>query len=235
MGRFSFRQFEICDDDATMKVGTDAVLLGAWAQVSGCQRILDIGTGSAVIALMMAQRTPPGTTIDAIDINVKDAGQAQRNVAASPWAARIHVIHTAVQEFHPSSSYDLIISNPPYFSSSLLPPGAERASARHDLQLSAVELLTASRRLMTDEGSLALILPSAESESFFSLALSNKLYLSRLTRFYTRKGKPQERSLMQFHAHEGPVMENTLTLYESDSAWSFEYTHLTQDFYLPRS
>ncbi|MBS1659379.1 MAG: methyltransferase [Bacteroidetes bacterium] len=235
MGRFSFRQFEICDDDATMKVGTDAVLLGAWAQVTGCKRILDVGTGCGVIALMMAQRTSENTAIDAVEINEPDFRQACTNAGTSPWKSRIKIHHTPVQDFVSPETYDLIVSNPPYFSSSLLPPEQDRAAARHDLRLTATDLLKAATRLLKDDGRLALILPTVESEPFIRLAKSFGMHLSRLTRFYTRKGKPQERSLMEFARHPQSVQEDTLLLYDHGSSWSVDYARLTKDFYLPRS
>src|SRR6478609_1594941 len=119
-----------------MKVGTDAVLLGAWVEVEKATRILDIGTGSAVIALMLAQRTSENTRIDALEPDREASEQAQANVLASPWNNRIIVHQTTLQEFHPSNNYDLVVSNPPYFVDSYLPPNANRKLARHNATLS---------------------------------------------------------------------------------------------------
>jgi tRNA1Val (adenine37-N6)-methyltransferase len=122
VGTFRFKQFAVTDDRATMKVGTDAVLLGAWCPVGNANRILDIGTGSGVIALMLAQRSVAGAHIDAVELNTDDAQQAQANVQGSAWPSKVRVIHSAIQDHRPDAAYGLVVTNPPYFSNSLLPP-----------------------------------------------------------------------------------------------------------------
>jgi tRNA1Val (adenine37-N6)-methyltransferase len=143
-GLFQFKQFSVAHDRSTHKIGTDGVLLGAWADVSNVQYILDVGTGTGVIALMMAQRTAGSVLIDAVEIEKEDSEQALQNVLQSPWASRIGVHHTAIQNFSPSRQYDLVISNPPYFVNSWKPPEKKRSQARHTHELSFDELLTAA-------------------------------------------------------------------------------------------
>ncbi len=234
MGTFHFRQFSVCDDGATMKVGTDAVLLGAWMEVNGTSLALDIGTGCGVIALMIAQRTDAFTHIDAIDIHKEDIGQARINVMNSPWPERIILHQKAVQEFSPDRQYALIASNPPFFSDSLLPPGTKRGNARHQVTLTSEELLASVDRLLASDGRFCLILPASQSQEFELCARKYQLLCSRLTRFYTRKGKPQERTLLEFRRPPVYRRESDLTLYQAGDRWSDDYSHLTQAFYLPR-
>src|SRR5690349_21731423 len=132
---FRFRQFSVADDRCSMKVGTDAVLLAAWAHLDKAARVLDIGTGSGVIALIAAQRTPDHCLIDAVEIQDADCEQATANVADSPWSKRVSIIHTDIQHFHPASLYDVILCNPPYFINSLRPPAPGRTTARHTVSL----------------------------------------------------------------------------------------------------
>ena len=130
MSGFRFKQFAVEQDDVAMKVGTDGVLLGAWADCNGAKRILDIGTGTGVIALMLAQRNAEAE-VQAVEIDETATRRARSNFDLSPWAERLTVENCAVQEFAPAEKFDLIVSNPPYFVDSLLPPDAKRSTARH--------------------------------------------------------------------------------------------------------
>ncbi len=231
MGLFRFKQFSVNDDRCTMKVGTDAVLLGAWCNVRHAKRILDIGTGSGVIALMLAQRSDEGTQIDAVEINADDAEQAQDNVSHSPWSGRVRVIHQRVQDLI-ADPYDLIVCNPPYFSQSLLPPDEGRTRVRHSTMLTHDELIDAVRRLLDPAGQFSLILPTKEAQQFREEAEHAGLQLQQLTHFHSRKEKPQERSLMTFGNIKTEVHEDTLVLYEVGSVKSAAYQQLTSPFYL---
>lgn len=232
MGRFRFKQFAVDDDDASLKVGTDAVLVGAWCNAENALRILDIGTGSGVIALMIAQRTSPDACIDAVEINVNDANQARANVMNSPWPGKIAVHALPIQEFSSSGLYDLIVCNPPFFSQSLHPPETNRAIARHDAQLTQRELLAAVDRLLAPHGTFSVILPADGAEKFIGEAVRNELHLTKHTRFFTRRHKPQERSLMSFAKAAFPFEEDSLLLYDEGDRKSQEYTQLTGEFYL---
>ncbi len=232
MGIFKFKQFSVCDDRATMKIGTDAVLLGAWVNISLAKNILDIGTGSGIIALMMCQRSGPDVKIDAVELLTPDAMQASENISASPWPEKISVSNTSIQEFYPGRRYDRIICNPPYFSKSLLPPTGTRSKVRHDTTLTWDELLTAACRLLSPMGKLCVILPFVESEVFMQKANSKDLFLHHVTKFFSRHGKAQERTLMEFGFTSAPLREDSLILYQSKNQWTTAYRKLTQDFYL---
>ena len=167
---FHFKKFSVAHDKSTHKVGTDGVLLGAWVSLEEVQRILDVGTGTGVISLMLAQRTPETVTIDAVEIEEDDALQAAENVRQSPWPEKIKVYHKTIQAFSPGKKYDLIISNPPFFVESWLPPEKKRSQARHTEQLSFEELLESATRLLSANGRLAVILPFQEGLQFIESA-----------------------------------------------------------------
>ena len=217
-----------------MKVGTDAVLLGAWLDLHHAKTILDIGTGSGVIALMLAQRTNEEIKIDAVEPLPEDAIQASENVINSPWPNKISVFTTTIQKFNPGLEYDGIVCNPPFFSNSLLSPEMGRSKARHATTLTHDELLNAVGRLLSSGGRLHIILPFAESEDFILKACLRKLFINRLTRLFTRDGKSQERSLMELSLNQSNLCEDTLLLYQANNHWSPEYYALTRDFYLDR-
>ena len=162
---FTFKQFHIDHSRCAMKVGTDGVLLGAWARVDGTRRILDIGTGTGVIALQMAQRNSEAQ-IFAVEIDETASCRARANFDMSPWAERLEVECCAAQEFNHTEKFDLIISNPPYFVDSLLPPDAKRSTARHTHDLSFEALDEAVSRLLAENGRFAMILPVAEFEKY---------------------------------------------------------------------
>ncbi len=229
---FHFKKFSVHHDRCAMKVGTDAVLLGAWVNVNEARTILDVGTGSGVIALMIAQRTNSDARIDAVEIEKNDSEQARENVLNSPWPKKILVYQNSLQEFHPEHRYDLIVSNPPYFINSLLPPSQERTKARHNNDLTFEELITHSLRLLKSDGRLAVILPFAEGIIFKSIANEKQFHLIRETEFHSRKEKPQERSLFEFSCIHVKHQSSRLVLYDTISEQSEEYLRLTKDFYL---
>jgi tRNA1Val (adenine37-N6)-methyltransferase len=231
-GDFHFKQFSISHDRSTHKVGTDGVLLGAWVNVDDVKTILDIGTGSGVIALMLAQRTPPEVKIDAIEMQEDDATQARENVNKSPWPNKVNVVHTAIQNFYPERQFDLIVSNPPYFINSWLPPDENRGKARHSTTLTFSDILDAVRRLLNSTGRFAVVLPFTEGKEFVRLAGALGFYATRKLTFQSRKNKPIERLLLEFARTEGEVKTEEVFLYKSDEQWTDEYKALTRDFYL---
>lgn len=229
---FQFKKFSVQHDRSTHKVGTDGVLLGAWVDCTGCSSILDAGTGSGVIALMMAQRTPGHTRIEAIDINETDSEQARENVKDSPWPEKITVHLESLQRFE-GLPFDLIISNPPFFINSAKPPVAQRAQARHTDTLSQEELLDHSKRLLHPQGKLAVVLPDAEGRKFVQLAESKGWCCIRMCFFHSRESKPAERLLIELTHDQKPLQQEKLVLYEGDSlAWTNAYKALTGNFYL---
>jgi tRNA1Val (adenine37-N6)-methyltransferase len=229
--KFDFKQFSVYHDRSTMKVGTDGVLLGAWTDITQAKRILDVGTGSGVIALMLAQRTDEKTHIDAIDISLTDCEQARENIAQSPWPNKISVHPSSLQHFE-SKQYDLIVSNPPYFINSYKPPTAGRTNARHTETLGHHELLLHSKRLLNSSGKLAVVLPFTEANQFQEIALHNGWYWARKCTFQSRVNKPIERVLLELQLVGGSLNEETLVLYDENSEWSTAYRDLTKDFYL---
>lgn len=229
--KFDFKQFSVHHDRTIMKVGTDGVLLGAWADVSNATRILDVGTGSGVIALMLAQRSNSEVQIDAIDISQDACEQARENIFQSPWPKKISVTHMSIQEYD-SEPYDLIISNPPFFSNSYKPPSSGRIVARHTETLTHTELLTHSKRLLQPTGRLNLVLPETEANHLKTLAENSNWFCTRKCVFRSRISKPPERVLMELKLEAAPINMQELTLYEIDQEWSEGYRALTKDFYL---
>jgi tRNA1Val (adenine37-N6)-methyltransferase len=247
---FQFRQFSVSDDRCSMKVGTDAVLLASWADLSNAKRVLDIGTGSGVIALIAAQRTMADCHVDGIEIQEDDCAQAVSNAAASPWSDRVHILCTAVQDYHPRYRYDIILCNPPYFINSLRPPGEGRTTARHAVQLDHATLISSVDRLLSPLGKASFIMPPEEGKQFESLITPAGMQATRICSFRTRAGKRVERVLMTFARLEQASVDQAtgdsdlelpmslevseILLYDEDNRWSREYTELTQDLYLPR-
>lgn len=215
-----------------MKVGTDAVLLGAWVAIANAKTILEVGAGSGVISLMLAQRTSPEATLTTIEIEKDDAGQAQENVARSPWPEKIKVVHQSFQEFSSHQKFDLIISNPPYFINSHLPPSAKRSVARHTNSLSYPELIAKAKQLLGPSGRLAVVLPFEEGKYFQARAKESGLHVIRQLAFYSRQGKPQERWLFEFAFAPEEFTIETLILHGKGEDWSDDYKMLTKDFYL---
>lgn len=217
-----------------MKVGTDGVLLGAWVAISGEEeRILDIGTGTALIALMMAQRNSTAE-IDGVEIDRQSAEQAVENVARSEWRERVSIHHTDIQSYEPDESYDLIITNPPYFVDSLLSPNSARSVARHTTDLSFRELALSAQRLLKANGRIALILPTAESQLFDAEALG-RLSLLRRCEVFSREGAPVKRVMSEYTLprFDRAITREELTIESGEPPqFTAEYKKLTRDFYL---
>ncbi|MBN8577548.1 MAG: methyltransferase [Cytophagales bacterium] len=228
---FRFKQFNIHHHRATMKVGTDGVILGAWATTDKATRILDIGTGTGLIALMLAQRTLPTVHIDAIEISADDCAVAYENVKQSPWPEKVNVHHVALQEYF-SKPYDLIVSNPPFFINSYKPPTEKRTQARHSEMLSQQDLLFHSKRLLSPTGKLCVVLPETEANQLIGISTPMGWYCTRLCRFRARSEKPVERLFMEFSLEEQPTEQHELVLYRQGAEWTEEYKMLTGEFYL---
>lgn len=229
--KFDFKQFTVYHDQSTMKVGTDAVLLGAWTNLNQAKRILDIGTGSGVIALMLAQRSSPEAKVVGIEISAADFKQAKENVSQSPWPNKIQIYQTSLQQFQ-SEPFDLIVSNPPYFNNSYKPPALERTNARHTETLTHLELLSHSKRLLKPNGCLNVVLPIVEGVQLKTLAENTGWFNTRKCVFSTRNNKPPERLLLEFQFEKKSLEVEELNLYEKDLEWSTQYRNLTNAFYL---
>lgn len=230
---FQFKQFTIRQDKCAMKVGTDGVLLGAWAEVKDTKRILDIGAGTGLISLMLAQRS--SAQIDAVELNEDAANQAAENVAVSTWSCRINVHTSSIQNFAQQSTqtYDCIVSNPPYFQQSLKSPSEHRSIARHTDELSFGELLTAVDALLSEDGQFSVILPSTESEIFIPLAETLALYCNKKTAVIPREGAAAKRYLMSFcRTKQNLEVDNLVIETNARHVYSEQYIELTKDYYL---
>lgn len=233
---FQFRMFYVRHDRCAMKVGTDGVLIGCWPLADShmpIRRILDVGTGSGLVALMMAQRFPEAH-IDAIDIDEAACEQAKENAQISNFRSLISIFISRLQDWKPEAKYDLIVSNPPYFQNSLKNPDSGRKLARHTDTLSYEDLISHSVRLLSPNGMLALILPAETEAEFTEIAAKAGLALSRITRVYSKESKPARRVLLcfQWSAISMPPTEDILVLEDNKGGRSASYQELTKDFYL---
>ena len=229
---FRFRQFSIEDDRSTMKVGTDGVLLGVLAQCRGT-RILDLGTGSGLIALMLAQRFPTATA-EAIDVDETSVLQARENFQRSPWGDRLTAIVTDARLYKPACSYDLVVSNPPFFAQSLKSPEARRTLARHNDTLSTAELLQCVSRLLAEEGRFWCVLPCESATLLLSQAPDFALHPSRLVKVSDTDSKPPKRTYFELvkSATTLQTTEEYHHLTQPDGTRSPWYAQATADFYL---
>lgn len=218
---FRFKQFTIRQEQCAMKVGTDGVILGAWAR--GGQRILDAGTGTGIIALMMAQRYPEAK-VTAIDIDEGAVAQAKENVEASPFIGQVTVVRESVQEHQ--GLYDAVVSNPPYFIDSLNAPNQQRNLARHTQTLTYAELMQAAWRLLTDDGELSLIVPFDYRQRMEDEATFVGFFPSRVCAIRTVEGKPARRFLLAFRKHPCERQYEIMTIGDK------HYKMLTEAFYL---
>lgn len=232
---FRFKQFEIQQDRSAMKVGTDGVLLGAWVNLFGSDRILDVGTGTGVIAIMLAQRTE-NARVDGVDVDEASATQAAENMKSSVWSERLRAIQQPIQEFarQQDEKYDLIVSNPPFFSGGTFSDKVERTQVRHTIKLPHGDLLRAVQQLLSPEGRFALILPLIEGLRFKELAESYQLFCVRKCEVRSRPSKPVERLLMEFSLKKGSMVEESLTIQEEkgEDNWTEGYKRICQDFFL---
>jgi tRNA1Val (adenine37-N6)-methyltransferase len=215
-----------------MKVGTDGVLLGAWTDVEKAKNILDVGTGTGLIALMLAQRTE-NSQIDAIEIDEQAFVQASENVSKTNWKDRIHIFHNDFLHFNADKKYDLIVSNPPYFSNSLKNPNEKRTLARHTDSLTPIQLLQASKNLLQTDGRLSLILPSTEGYELIKIAEKESLFCAKLTKVIPKIGAQEKRLLMEFSFQKRTCTEDELLIENNfRHEYSAQYKNLTKDFYL---
>ncbi|MCK9617449.1 MAG: methyltransferase [Lentimicrobiaceae bacterium] len=229
---FHFKQFAVEHDKSTMKVGTDAVLLGAWANVSHAGPILEIGTGCGIISLMLAQRF--NALVTAIDIDFLSVQQAIANVVSSKWHQKITVIHTSLQEFTNSQPglFDAVVCNPPFFNQSLKASTYRKNLARHNDNLPPEELFNAVNQLLSPEGLFSVIAPIEIFSLFEQKALLNNFVTTRKTEIIPKEGKRTSRVLLEFSKKKRVSTENHLTILTIDDKYTNEYISLTKDFYL---
>ena len=231
---FKFKQFTIHQDKTAMKVGTDGVLLGAWAAVQPeVFSILDIGSGTGLIALMLAQKSN-AEVIDAIELNDEAYEQTVENFEQSDWGDRLFCYHASLQEFvdEIEDEYDLIISNPPFYTSTYKELSEERAMARHTESLTYKELLEGTSKLLAKNGSCAFIIPFQEEEKFIVQAKEYRLFPNRITRVKGTENTSIKRSLLQCSFVENSPSENKLIIEIERHKYTQDYINLVQDFYL---
>ncbi len=235
MSKFTFKQFSVQQDKTAMKVGTDGVLLAAWAPINHNPfSVLDIGAGTGIIALMLAQRTH-AEQIDALEIDEEAYEQAVENFENSPWGDRLFCFHAGLDEFieEPEDEYDLIVSNPPFYSENYKTENEQRDLARFQDAMPFEELIKAADLMLSENGIFAIIIPFKEEKNFIALAKEAELYPVKITRV---KGTPTsdiKRSLLAFSRNEIHNIAIDELIIETDRhVYTPEYIELTKDFYL---
>ncbi|MBQ0030210.1 MAG: methyltransferase [Bacteroidales bacterium] len=237
---FKFKQFTIHQDKCAMKVGTDGAILGAWVPLPTEEnpQILDIGCGTGVISLMIAQRLEGKAQITGIDIDEGAAIQASENAAISSWAKQISIYHTALQDFSPNTKFNLIVSNPPYFTKSLKNPDAQKSKARHNDELPLLTLATFASKNLTQGGHLAVILPPQEAGILENECFKMGMKTVVRTNVHFKAGATPKRTLLTIektNTEENPQLtEDDLTLAEAgtDNNYTTQFKTLVRDFYL---
>jgi tRNA1Val (adenine37-N6)-methyltransferase len=233
---FKFKQFEVSQDQCTMKVNTDGILLGAWSDLGGKATALDIGTGTGIIALMLAQRNSL-LNVHSIEIEDKSFRQAKINLTQSPFAARMDCIHQSIQDYAKwtNHKYDLIVSNPPFFSGGTFSINENKASVRHTLKLSHTDLLSSVKILLNEGGHFDVILPFIEGLRFVEIAAKYDFGAVRMTEVNSKANKNIERLLIRLEQkYKGDCDVSSLVIYQSDVAndYTDEMIQLTKDFYV---
>ena len=234
MKPFKFKEFTVEQDRCAMKIGTDGVLLGAWVSVKNKPfSILDIGAGTGIIALQLAQRSN-AEMVDAIEIDENAYEQCVDNFENSPWGDRLFCYHASLEEFveEIEGKYDIVISNPPFYSEDYKSADESRDTARFTDALPFDELIESASQLLSDEGIFAVIIPRKEEENFIKMASEVNLFPNRICRVRGSKTSEEKRSLLEFSFEKiSPKIEN-LTIETSRHNYTEEYKNLVQDFYL---
>ncbi|MBN2765093.1 MAG: methyltransferase [Paludibacteraceae bacterium] len=230
---FRFKQFSVFHDKCAMKVGIDGVLIGAWTDVTNAKNILDVGTGSGLISLMLAQRCE--ATITAIDIDADAVIQANENIENSVWKSRISATQITLQKFAESTDtkFDLIVSNPPFFINALKAPEEKRNTARHTDTLTHEELIDNALKLISKNGRISIILPIEEGTKCIEYAHSKKLFCKRLLKVQPRPEKPAHRLLIELTPVECETQSSELCIENGERhSYSPEFTAIASPYYL---
>ena len=232
MKRFHFKHFSLCHDRSTMKVGTDAVLLGAWVEVKPSDWVLDIGTGCGILPLMLAQKGI--AKVHAVDLDEPSVYEASANFDASQWRDRLFAFHADIRQFTMQCAYDLIISNPPFFINSFKCDADRRNQARHtDSSLTFPELAGAVRRLLKPDGRFAVVLPVRESHDFIPAAAQCNLFVHSVQYIIPVEGKEPNRVNMEFRfGKPGEIKESSLVIRHADNSLTGDYHNFLRDYYL---
>lgn len=242
---FRFKQFAVVNRLSAMKVGTDGVLLGAWALCTSenptasntspsPRRILDVGCGTGLIALMMAQRFP-SADVFAIELDTASADEASANFEASPWADRLHLIQGDFLQAKIKQEFDLIVSNPPFFTNGLVAPDQARHQARHESALPLASLIKRSLPILSPTGKIALVLPAdrlQELSAILQNSICSELTLSRVCMVSTVPTKPPRRLLAELDRQALSPSAEQLSIHDGNGCFTQRYINLTKDFYL---
>ena len=229
MSVFKFKEFSIIQEKSAMKVGTDGVLLGCWVTCEEMSKILDVGCGSGLITLMLAQRNL-NSNVTGIEIDKIASEEAQLNISNSDWKDRIKIKNISLQQFNPQIKFDLVVSNPPYFpqNKSL----QRRDIARHTNALSFKELIENAARLLTGKGILSVIIPKSSEEYFCKIAVVHKLYRNRVCYIKGNEKSEVKRVMMEFSFFKSVVLIKYLTIERLRHNYTDKYIQLCKDFYL---
>ena len=234
---FKFKEFTIQQDKTAMKVGTDGVLLGAWCSVDAYpDTILDIGAGTGVIALMIAQRCD-AMTIDAVEVDENAYEQTVANFEESDWGDRLYCYNATFTEFaeeiaEEEETYDLIVSNQPFYTDDFETEDTARNKARFTSSLSFDELIVGVSKILSKNGNFSVVIPFKEEESFINLAKENNLFLNRICRVQGNKTSEIKRCLLAFSFDETEIQEESLIIEIERHKYTEDYINLTKDFYL---
>lgn len=231
---FRFKRFTIQQDKCAMKVGTDGVLLGAWTGTGLATKIADIGTGTGLIAIMLAQKSD--ASITGIEIDKEAAGQADENMNNTLWKDRLNVVEADIRDYYPKheAEFDLIVSNPPFFNENTKGYSEKRNIARHTDGLSFGLLVEAASFMLKENGRFSIIIPAAASQEFITEAVRHRLNLTRKTEVITKPGASAKRVMMEFckNASNNVITEYSQLLLTENGNKSQDYINLTSDFYL---
>jgi tRNA1Val (adenine37-N6)-methyltransferase len=231
---FQFKQFSVAHDKCAMKVGTDAVLLGAWATINHCPKsVLDVGAGSGILALMLAQRST-AELIDAIEIDVEAYEQCVQNFEQSPWSDRLFCYHASLEEFTQEieDKYDLIVSNPPFYTNQFETKNNARDLARFEKAMPFDQLVSSVKMLLSDNGQFCVIIPFSEEGVICSLAKQQQLYCIKKLRVCGQKHGGIKRSLMVFSRKEQDIETQEMYLEDGRHNYSESYREMAKEFYL---
>ena len=232
MTRFHFKHFSLYHDRSTMKVGTDAVLLGAWAEVQPTDWVLDIGTGCGILPLMLAQKGI--AKVHAVDLDEASALEAAENFQASQWSRQLFAFHADIRKFTMQCTYDLIISNPPFFINSYKSDTDRKNQTRHtDTSLSFVELASAVKRLLKPDGRFVLVLPERESHDFIPIAEKYHLFVHKCQQIIPMEGKEPNRVNLELRFGKPEMVQVTeLVMRKADNSFTEAYNDVVKPYYL---
>ncbi len=228
---FRMKRFEIVNRDSAMKPGTDGVILGAWASAENPRRIIDVGTGTGLIAMMMAQRYE-NAIVTAVEIDPTAADEAEYNFSRTEWKDRLITVKGDFAGFVSFSKFDLIVSNPPFFTTGHPSPDNARAKARHESSLPFRLLFQQSRKLLSENGRLAFISPTESEDDIIYTATMERMYLRRRCTVTTVEGKKPLRILWEFSLNDGEISNESLCIRNKMNLFTPQYQDLTKEFYL---